>query len=122
VRWLGCGGRGCRGWALCGAVGGWLGWVVRVVGSVVAGRQQWPIRRGSSGGLAGGAWDAWADGLAAGGDQARLVGEDDRLDAVTEGQLGEDARHVGFHRRLGQDKFGGYLGVRQAARDQAEDL
>jgi hypothetical protein len=39
-----------------------------------------------------------------GGDQAGLVGEDDRLHAVAQVELGEDPRHVCLHRRVTERK------------------
>jgi hypothetical protein len=44
------------------------------------------------------------------GDDARLVGEHDRLDPVAEAELHEDAGDVSLHRRLAHDQLGGDLG------------
>ena len=55
-------------------------------------------------------------------DDAGLVGEHDRLDAVAEAELHQDARDVRLHRRLRDEERLRDLGVREAARDQAEHL
>jgi hypothetical protein len=55
------------------------------------------------------------------GDKAGLVG-DDRLHAVAEAELGEDARDVGFHCRFGDHQFGGDLGVGESAGDELQDF
>lgn len=48
------------------------------------------------------------------GDQSGLVGDDDRLGAVAESELGEDTGDVGFDGRLGQVKPAGEFGVAQS--------
>ncbi len=55
-------------------------------------------------------------------DEASLVGEDDCLGAITQAQLGEDARDVCLHRGLGKEQLGGDLGVGPAAADQPQYL
>ena len=40
--------------------------------------------------------------------QVGVVGQDDRLDPVAGPRLGEDARDMGLHRRLGEMEPGGY--------------
>ena len=54
-------------------------------------------------------------GRAAGGDEPRLVGEHDRLDAVAQPELVQDVRHVGLDGRVADDQRGGDLGVRSRA-------
>src|SRR5919206_2396576 len=54
--------------------------------------------------------------------EACVVGEHDRLHAVAEVELAEDARDVRLHRRLADDELLGDLRIREAARDQAQDL
>jgi hypothetical protein len=58
----------------------------------------------------------------AGGYQAGLVGEDDGLGAVAQGELGEYPADVGLHGLLGDDEGVGDLGVGQAPGDEFEDL
>ena len=60
--------------------------------------------------------------VAAGADDAGLVGEDDRLDAVAEVELVEHAGDVGLDRERRDDELFGDLGVGEAARDEHEDL
>src|ERR1700733_10639257 len=48
---------------------------------------------------------------ASGGDEAGLVGEHHRLDAVTEAELGQDPADVHLDRSLGQVEVGGDLAV-----------
>ena len=55
-------------------------------------------------------------------DEARLVREDDGLDAVAEPELPEDARDMRLHGRLADEELLGDLGVREASRDQLQDL
>ena len=55
-------------------------------------------------------------------DETGLVGEDDRLHAVAQVELLEDASDVGLHGSVADDELGGDLGVGEAARDQGEDL
>ena len=61
-------------------------------------------------------------GGAAGGDQARLVGEDDGLGAVAESELGEDPGYVSLHGGLARGEGFGKLGVRQAPAHQGRYL
>src|SRR5712692_10921507 len=51
-----------------------------------------------------------------------LVGEDDDLDAIAEPELHQDPLDVGLDRRFLDDERGGDLAVREATRDQFEDL
>src|SRR6266508_6363827 len=51
-----------------------------------------------------------------------LVGGDDRLDAVAQPELAQDARHVRLDRRLAEKQALGQLGVREAAGQQAQHL
>src|SRR5579884_130930 len=59
---------------------------------------------------------------AAGRDQARLVGEDHRLDAVAQAELGQEVGDVGLDRRLADVEALGDLGVRQAPGQLAQHL
>src|SRR5262245_15676082 len=54
----------------------------------------------------------------AGGDDAVLVGEDDRLDAVAEVELHQDAADVALDGGLGHDESFADLAVRESARDE----
>ena len=54
--------------------------------------------------------------------QLRVVGQNDRLNAVPGTGLCQYAAHVGLHRRLGQVQARGYLRVRPALADDREDL
>src|SRR5918995_3155738 len=57
------------------------------------------------------------DGVGPGGAyQAGFVGDDDGLDAVAEGEFGEDAGDVGLDGRFGQLEAGGQLGAGPALR------
>src|SRR5579872_2268025 len=58
----------------------------------------------------------------AGADQARLVGEHDRLNAVPELQLRENVRHVRLDGGLAERQLRGELGVAQAAGEQPQHL
>jgi hydrogenase maturation protein HypF len=60
--------------------------------------------------------------LAGGVEEPGLVGEHDRLHAVAEAELGEDVRDVRLHGRLADEELAADLVVREAARDQAEDV
>ena len=51
-----------------------------------------------------------------------FVGEDDRLNPVTQAELGEQAGHVGLDGGWLDDELGGDLGVGQAARQQAQHV
>ena len=53
---------------------------------------------------------------------AFLVGEHDDLDPVAQAELGEDPCDVALHRRLAEVELARDLGVRQAARDEPEDV
>ena len=55
-------------------------------------------------------------------DQPSLVGEDDRLAAVAQLELGEDAADVGLHRLLRDDEALRDLGVGQALGDEPQHL
>ena len=55
-------------------------------------------------------------------DEPGLVGGDDRLGPVAQAQLAEDAGDVRLDRVLAHDQLAGDLRVRQAARDQPQDL
>src|SRR5690349_11536797 len=59
--------------------------------------------------------------LVAGSHDPRLVGEHDRLDAVAQAQLAEDARDVALDGRFAEKQLAGDLGVRHPARDQPQD-
>jgi hypothetical protein len=54
--------------------------------------------------------------------EARLVGEDNGLYAVPQIELLEQARDVRRRRVLADDELGRDLGVREAARDEAQHL
>jgi len=60
--------------------------------------------------------------LAAGADQAGLVGQDDRLDAVAQAQLGQNAADVRLHGRLGDEQALGDLRVGQPGGHLDKDL
>src|SRR5918995_3275807 len=63
------------------------------------------------------------DGAGPGGAyQAGFVGDDDGLDAVAEGEFGEDAGDVGLDGRFGQLEAGGEFGVGQALGQQLQYL
>ncbi|TWD83228.1 low temperature requirement protein LtrA [Kribbella amoyensis] len=67
-------------------------------------------------GIGSGSW------VVAGDDEAALVGEDDRLDAVAETEFEQDPGDVRLHGGLADEQLGRDLGVGEAARDQAQDL
>src|SRR4051812_5713465 len=54
--------------------------------------------------------------------QTTLVRDDDQLSTVAGRQLRQQARHVGFGRRLADEQLRGDLLVRQAPPDEAEYL
>src|SRR6476620_2818025 len=54
----------------------------------------------------------------AGRDEAALVGQDDRLDAVAQPELRQQARDVGLDRPLGHEQLRRQLGVALAAREE----
>ena len=54
--------------------------------------------------------------------EARLVRGDDGLDAITKVELHQDPCHVRLHRRVADEQLLRDLRVRQAAREQLEDL
>jgi hypothetical protein len=60
--------------------------------------------------------------LPAGADKPGLVGQDDRLDAVAQAQLGQDAADMGLHGRLGDEQPLGDLRVGQPGGDVDKDL
>jgi hypothetical protein len=55
-------------------------------------------------------------------DQARLIGDDDRLGPVAQTQFGKDAADVGLHGLAGDGEPGGNLLVGQPGGQQAQDL
>src|SRR5258708_17319365 len=57
-----------------------------------------------------------------GGDQACLVGENDRLYPVAQAELAEDPRHVRLDRRVAERQLCGEFRVGHAPGDQPEDL
>jgi signal transduction histidine kinase len=63
-----------------------------------------------------------SDLVLSGNDESGLVGEHDRLHAVAQAELGQDARDVRLDRVLGEDQLGCDLGVGEPARDKAKDL
>src|SRR5215831_15721191 len=60
--------------------------------------------------------------MRSGGDKAGLVSKDDRLHAVAQVELGEDPRHMRFHRRLAERQRRCEFRVGHAPGDKAEDL
>jgi len=60
--------------------------------------------------------------MRAGHDDAGLVRHDDRLRAVAQIELREDAADMGLDRVLAQHELGGDLGIRMAARDQSQNV
>jgi hypothetical protein len=60
--------------------------------------------------------------LPSGADQSGLIGKDDRLDAVAQAQLGQDAADMGLHGRLGDEQAPGDLRVGQPGGHLDEDL
>jgi hypothetical protein len=54
--------------------------------------------------------------------ETRLVRRDDGLHAVSQAELGEQARDVRLHRRVLDYQLPGDLGVRESAGEQAEHL
>src|SRR3954470_17039672 len=56
------------------------------------------------------------------GDETALVGEDDRLHAVAQAELGQHVGDVGLDRVLAEHELRGDLGVGQAAGDEAQHL
>ena len=60
--------------------------------------------------------------LAAGAHQPRFVGDDDRLGAVPEIELGQDRRDVRLDGGLADDELFGDLGIAHATREKSEDL
>src|SRR6266480_3353830 len=68
----------------------------------------------------GAVWTASAG--CAGLDEARLVGEDDGLDAIAEPELPEDVRDMRLHGRLADEELLGDLRVREPARDLLQHL
>ena len=55
-------------------------------------------------------------------DDALFIGEHGCLDPVAESQFQQDACHMGLRGRLTDHHSGGDLGIRQAVRDEFEDL
>ena len=87
------------------------------------GRSEGRLRARGRGAAAAGARRVVANSMrSAGRDEAGLVGVDHRLHAVAEVELLEDAGDVRLRRRLGDDELLADLRVRQAAREQVEDL
>src|SRR5918996_124942 len=68
------------------------------------------------------AFVATACGWLISGEEARLVGEHDRLDAVAEIELLEDVRDVCFDGRVADVELLADLRVRETARDEAEHV